>query len=214
MAKLIFIRHGESEANKAKVFAGQSNPVLTEKGKLQAELMCEWLISHYDIKHIYSSDLMRAYETALAISTKLKKDITKNPAFREIYAGNWQGKEYTLIMEKYPEEYGVWLENLGQAHPPKGESVKELGQRVVREVLNLAKKHKDETIVIVTHATPIRMLMTYLQFGDFDKASEVPWVPNASANVINFYNDGAEFELIGYDDYLEKEKSAFPSGII
>ncbi len=214
MTRLIFIRHGESEANRLQYFAGQSDPTLTEKGKAQAEKMAKWLSAHYQVAQIYSSDLVRARQSASPLAEMTRLPITPLPAFREIAAGEWQEKTFEVLQKQYAAGYETWLHDIGNAVTPGGESVKELGKRVIDEVFRLADKHQGETIVIVTHATPIRMLMTFFRYGAFDKANKVSWVPNTSATVVTMQDGKAEFERIGYDDYLEEEKSTFPSGIV
>lgn len=214
MTTLIFVRHGESEFNNIKSFAGQMNPSLTEKGKKQAQLMAQWLAANYKVDYIYSSDLTRAYQTAEGLAERLQMGIVKNAQFREINGGQWQGENYSVIKEKFSEEYSVWLNDIAKARPPKGETVEELANRIIKETFRLKEMHKGENIVIVTHATPIRLLMTFLQKGDISMAKETPWVPNASITVVVFKEDTAGFELIGYDAYLKDEKSGFPKGII
>lgn len=214
MTILIFVRHGESEFNNTKSFAGQMNPPLTQKGKKQAQRMAQWLAANYKIDYIYSSDLTRAYQTAEGLAERLQMRITKNAQFREINGGQWQGENYDKIKEKFPDEYSVWLNDIAKAQPPKGETVEELADRILKETFRLKEVHKGENVVIVTHATPIRLLMTFLQKGDISMAKETPWVPNASITVVRFKEDTASFELLGYDEYLREEKSSFPKGIV
>ena len=63
MTTLIFVRHGQSESNLAKVFTGQGNTKLTPLGRAQAERTAEYL-RDFPISRIYASDLDRAMETA------------------------------------------------------------------------------------------------------------------------------------------------------
>jgi hypothetical protein len=86
MTTFIFVRHGESETNRTKKFAGQANPSLTEKGLRQAEQMAQWLAANYCVDHIYSSDLLRAYQTADAFAKRTGGKVLENAAFREINA--------------------------------------------------------------------------------------------------------------------------------
>ena len=50
MTRLIFVRHGESEANLARTFAGHTNARLTEKGHTQAALTADYIAAHYQYK--------------------------------------------------------------------------------------------------------------------------------------------------------------------
>ena len=64
---LIMIRHGYSKSNKAFRFTGHLNIGLDERGKAQAEKLGEYFKNH-KIDKLYSSDLIRAYDTAKPIS--------------------------------------------------------------------------------------------------------------------------------------------------
>ena len=75
MTRIIFIRHGQSLANEQSRFAGHTNVPLTELGKAQAERAAEYIVKHEKIDKIYSSDLMRAHDTALPVSKLTKLPI-------------------------------------------------------------------------------------------------------------------------------------------
>ncbi len=214
MTKLIFVRHGQSVANLKQVFAGQTNPNLTEQGHRQAEALSDWIAENYKIDAIYSSDLIRAYNTARPIADKLKLSITKTEKLREIYSGKWQGVSYSEIKENYPQEYGVWLSDIGNVVCPGGESFVELAERVKAEVLSIAEKHSGQTVIITTHATPIRALMAEFEKGSITLAKDVPWTSNTSVSIAECENGILQFTLVDYTDYLSDLKSKFPSGIV
>ena len=188
------IRHGQSQANLDFRFAGQSDSPLTEQGVLQAERLTEWVAGHYTIDKIYSSDLCRAYQTAVPVARRMGLDIIKDESFREIFAGRWQGQAYELIKETYADDYACWLSDIGRARCTEGESGK--------------------TVLISTHATPIRAFQTVCQRGDVSFAKDVPWTANASVSVCVYEKGEFSFSLIGYNDYLADLKSKFPSGIV
>lgn len=68
MTKLIFLRHGESEYNRIKKYAGQLDVPLSEVGKQQAIIAGSYIAKNYKIDEIYSSNLSRAIETAQPIA--------------------------------------------------------------------------------------------------------------------------------------------------
>lgn len=215
MARFIFIRHGQSETNVTNCFAGQSNPSLTEKGLLQADLLAKWIAKTQKIDCIYSSDLTRAYQTASATAKKLGMKVVKDPAFREINAGLWQGVNYLVIKDNYKDIYDIWINDTINARLPEGESVKELGERIVAETLRLNEIHtKDETVMIFTHATPIRVVTTYFKDGNINDIKNTAWASNTSATVLNLNGETPVFELISFDDYLANETSVIPGDII
>ena len=71
MTNLIFIRHGESVANKDDVCIGHTDLDLSETGRIQAKLTAEYIVKNFKVDKIYSSDLKRAYNTAKAVGDML-----------------------------------------------------------------------------------------------------------------------------------------------
>lgn len=199
MTKIILIRHGESLGNLKKVFLGHTDWDLSEKGYKQAELAAKY-IDNYDIDVIYASDLKRAYNTADAVAKRRGMEIIKTEPFREIFAGDWEGKEYWELDEKYPDERFLWNHDIGNARCTGGESVRELEARVVAELYRIAERHKGETILIGTHATPIRVIKCHILGKDIKDAKDILWSPNASVTVLDM--DNKEIILDGYADYL------------
>lgn len=214
MTVFVMIRHGQSQANLDFRFAGQSDSPLTEQGIQQAERLAEWVTGQYCIDRIYSSDLCRAYQTAVPVARRMGLDIIKDESFREIFAGRWQGQAYELIKETYGDDYACWLSDIGRARCTEGESVRELAERVTLRMKELGEKESGKTILISTHATPIRAFQTVCQRGDVSFAKDIPWTANASVSVCVYEKGIFSFDLIGYNDYLDDLKSKFPSGIV
>lgn len=203
--KIIMVRHGYSKANLAKVFTGQSDIALTDVGLEQARLCgnffgvwcpCSaigeertekiWDYGISDISAVYASDLKRAYETALPIGEVLSIEVEKCEAFREIYAGEWEMMPFVDIDEKYPEQYGIWKNDIGRARCVEGESVADLSKRVLDAIRNVAVKHEGGAVVIVTHATPIRAACAAACGLDAHDMGRVSWVSNASISIFEF----------------------------
>ena len=84
--KIIIIRHGESLANAKRIYLGHTDWDLSEKGKEQARQVAEYL-SDEKIDVIYSSDLIRAYNTALPHAQRRGMKIIKSRGLREVYLG-------------------------------------------------------------------------------------------------------------------------------
>lgn len=214
MTQLILVRHGQSFANLQEVFAGQSDPDLTNQGSMQAKALCDWLIENYKIDCIYSSDLIRAYNTAKPVAEKLNLEIHTTEKLREIYSGEWQGLKYSEIKELYPQEYDVWLKDIGNVKCPNGETFKDLAKRVTDEIYRIGEEKSGQTVLITTHATPIRALQAIVEKGDTSFAKDIPWTPNTSVTVAEYEKGKLTFKLIGYNDYLLDLKSKFPSGVV
>ncbi len=199
MTKIILVRHGESLGNKNHRFLGHTDWDLSELGHMQAEKLSDYL-EGYHIDVIYSSDLMRAYNTVKPVADKKGMEIIKNTKLREIYAGKWEGLSYTEIDEKYGEDYDVWHKDIGKAVCSGGESVEELYERVISEYIKIGRECKGKTVLVGAHATPIRMIKCYLSGCGAAGAKDIFWAPNASVTVVDY--EESKILLDGYNDYL------------
>ncbi len=195
--KLLFVRHGQSTANSNDLFAGFSNFDLTELGYLQAQKTAEFIRENYRPTEVIASDLDRAFHTGEAVPKLMGIPITKNKNLREIFAGKWEGAKFSTLSIDFPEEYNCWIKNIGSFCCPEGESMAHLYERIVTEIKKISKENPNKTLVIATHATPIRVFMTYCKKYELGKMHEVEWASNASVTEVDFDSDTEEFSLIG-----------------
>ena len=189
MTRLIITRHGQSIANAECRFAGHSDFDLSELGYAQAELVGDYIASNFKIDCIYSSDLLRAYNTAVPTSKRLGLPIIPTTELREIYAGIWEGLTTDEIEEKYGRDFAVWRNDYANSRCTEGESTKEVYARVLATVRRLAEKHDGETVMLSTHATLVRALCAHAGGLDDSRVGEIPFTHNASINVFT-YEDG------------------------
>ena len=159
MTQLLIIRHGQSCANLDGVFVGHVNSPLSDLGKDQAEATANYIVSNYHVDAVYASDLERAFYTGNAVAQKLGLPITADDQLREIFAGDWEGVKFDDLSANYGEPYQLWLRDIGMAQCPNGESVAQLQNRFVGALRRIAQEHDGETVVIASHATPIRTFM-------------------------------------------------------
>ena len=211
MQTLIYmIRHGESIGNQKRDFLGFTDLSLTEKGEAQALSAARYLASiGFAPDAVYASPLCRAFRTTeLALSLIDAPAITPMDGLREIYAGEWENKNFDALDIEYPEERRLWREDVGNACPTGGEAVKDLYGRVVSTVLTIAKENLGKTVFIGSHATPIRSVETYARGLSADLMREVPWPTNASLSVYRF--DGERLFPISYsyDEFMKDDVAA------
>ena len=206
------IRHGFSEANNHHLFAGHSDFPLTETGKLQAE-RCADALKDEKIDVVYTSDLSRAFETALPVAKVHNLTVIPHKGLREIFAGEWEGKSFDRLDEEYPEGFGVWKKDLGRAHPDGGESVAELFARIIRTLGEIAKEQEGKTVCIATHATPIRTVCTAAMGGSAEDMSKIPWTPNASISIFEYENGIFTPIQTGIVDHLDGICTSLPSNV-
>ena len=202
--KLLLIRHGESEANRQRIFAGHLNVALVDRGIKQAEFAAGYIQKNYKIDKIYSSDLLRAYQTAECISKVTGIEIIQDPQLREIFAGSWEGNKLDRLIELFPEDFHVWNTDIGKTNCTNGESVKELGERIYNALSKIAKENIGKTVVVVTHATPIRVAETLFAKGCLDYMKDVPFVSNASLTEVIWKEAKFQLVVVGIDDYISE----------
>ncbi len=211
---LIFIRHGESEANYEHRFTGQSNAFgLTERGHMQAQAAAEALTDIL-VDVIVASDLRRAYDTAKHVADLRGMDVIPDEGFREIFAGKWEGQRFDDLPGLFPEDFGVWLSDIGAAVCTDGESVADLQVRVRAAVERIVRTYPDKTVVIGTHATPIRAMQCIWQNIPLSGMKDVPWVPNASITTVVYEADLSWHSLcIGDTAHLHGMETALPKNV-
>lgn len=203
MTRLILIRHGQSEANRVSGFTGHSHIPLSELGRRQAEKTAEYVEKNYKIDEIYSSDLLRAYETGAALSKKLgMMEIKTDKGLREIYAGVWEGLPFAEIPEKYPEDFKKWKEHIEYCKCTGGESVAEMHERILKTILRISKENEGKTVAVTFHSTPIRAIASYIKDGNINNMEETPWPSNASVTVVDVENGKMTMPIYSYDEHL------------
>ncbi|MEE0946482.1 MAG: histidine phosphatase family protein [Acutalibacteraceae bacterium] len=210
--RIYFIRHGQSLGNLNRAFLGHTNLDLSEKGYLQAEKTADFLSKCY-VDKIYTSDLIRAYNTAEALAKKIDFMPRRRMSMREIYAGEWENKKFDSLAVEYKDTYGVWLNDIGFARPDCGESVVEVQSRFLRAVSMVARISEGKTIAVFTHATPIRTFFAHIRGMGQGEIKNIPWPSNASVSLA-VYDKGTFREVYyGRDDFLGDLGTNMPGGV-
>ena len=210
MTKFILVRHGQSEANRQGRFAGHSDFPLSPLGLLQAEKTAEYILEHHHIDAIYSSDLKRAYSTALPVSKRTGIEIIPDTQLREIYAGDWEGLEFGEIAEKFSEDRHIWKNDIANSRCTNGESVRELAARIHTRLTEIGDENDGKTVLITFHATPIRSMQALWQNGDIESMKDIDWVPNASVTVAEYKNGSFTLISVGENAHLSELNTNLP----
>ena len=212
MTIVLLIRHGESEANSGGFFAGQYDAYLMPRGARQAKKTAEYIYKKYSPSKVYASDLKRALSTAMLISKLINKDIITHKGLREIDAGMWQRMTFDDLEKEFKDEYSIWLSDIGNARCSGGESVKELSERVMEALTQIAKENQGKTVAVATHATPIRAMQTLIEYGDISYMKNVPWTSNGSVTVLQ-YDGKWKCVSVSEDEHLGENKTVFPANV-
>lgn len=152
---LLLARHGESDWNQSKRWQGFADRPLTELGRQQAAALAERL-EETELDAVYSSDLLRARETAEIVARSKGQTIQMTPELREVDVGSWSGLTRAEAEARFPEGYARWLQ--GREGWEDGETYRQLGDRVVRAIQRIAKEHDGERVLVVAHGGTIRAI--------------------------------------------------------
>lgn len=197
LSRFLLVRHGETLWNKEFKYQGQSDIPLNGTGKLQALKLSERL-KHQKIDAVYASDLKRAMETAGIIAAPHGLDVFPAREMREMSFGIWEGCTFDEINEKWPGEIEKWRKDPYNLRPQGGETLSEVCKRTSRFLESIARKNPDKNILIVTHAGPIRALLSVILNLHYDLFWKFK-ISNASLTVVEY--DGQK-ELAQSDAFI------------
>ncbi len=195
--RIIAVRHGETDWNVETRIQGNLDIGLNEKGQWQARRLSLALAAREPIAAIYSSDLLRARDTARAIADATRRPLHLVAGLRERGFGLFQGKTYAEVEAQHPEEALRWRKRDPEWAPPQGESLLALRERVLDTARTLAARHLDEQIVLVAHGGVMDML--YRAATGMGLQAPRTWnLGNAAANRLLWSSEG--FTVVGWSD--------------
>jgi probable phosphoglycerate mutase len=199
------VRHAETEWHAEDKYAGHTEIALTKKGVDQSIHLANWA-STKNISSVYTSGLSRAIETARPSLNQLRMQSMVDTGLNEVNFGLIEGLNKQAFKENFPT---VW-ENF-QTHPattqfPSGESGEIALIRAEKSIMRIVKKQIEGEIMIVSHGTLIRLLLTYFLGKDLNSYRTIfPVIDNigVSSMVLNLKEDierpKFEFQLLCYN---------------
>jgi len=148
---IIFVRHGETDHNRARLLLGRADPPLTEHGSQQATLAAR-AVARMSPVRIVSSPLLRARQTADAIAAVTGHSVEIDERLIELDYGTWEG---TPLSDADAERVERWKRDSSFA-PPEGESLDAVGLRVAAFCLEASETSELLPLVAVSHVSPIK----------------------------------------------------------
>ncbi|MDT7553013.1 MAG: ribonuclease / adenosylcobalamin/alpha-ribazole phosphatase [Pseudonocardiales bacterium] len=156
--KLLLLRHGQTVLSIDRRYSGHGDPELTAVGMAQAAGAAARLGAVREITTVLTSPLQRARQTATAVAQATGAPLTVRPGLIETDFGEWEGLTFTEARDRDPELHAKWL-GAEDIAPPGGESFAAVRTRVADELASIVAEHEGETLVVVTHVTPIKMIL-------------------------------------------------------
>jgi probable phosphoglycerate mutase len=199
---VLLLRHGQTAMSVEKRFSGHGDPPLTPHGESQAKALGARLHGR-DVAAVWSSPLSRALETARALGLG---EPHVDDRLKETDFGAWEGLTFGEIQERYPAELAAWLAD-PSVPAPGGESFAQVTTRVRQARDALLAAHGGETVVVVSHVTPIKVLLRlaldapsalYRIHLDLASITRVDWYPDGNA-VVRTVNDVAHLDGLPSD---------------
>jgi probable phosphoglycerate mutase len=192
----LLLRHGQTPMSVQKRYAGRSDIPLTDVGLQQAAAAAKRLASA-GIDVIVASPLLRARQTADEVAATTGVPVVTDDGFRETDFGAWEGLTFAEVRERWPAEVSAWLADPA-VPPPDGESFVEVSERVAGALQRVLADRAGQTVLIVSHVTPIKMLVTtallappaalYRMHLDVAALCEIDWYADGPA-VLRSFND-------------------------
>ncbi len=155
--RVILLRHGQTSWNATGRFQGQADIELDERGRAQAE-QAALQLQHERPTRLYSSDLLRARQTAAAVEAVTGLTAQTDPRFREISVGSWEGWTLAEVMAEDPTYLEREIAGEDVRRSPTGESLGEVATRfrdALTEVVEDAAT--DDVVLVATHGLAVRV---------------------------------------------------------
>src|ERR1700687_2807073 len=183
-ARLILVRHGESEGNRDRTFTQHTDVPLTARGREQAHASAQSIAKRYKPTRVVASPFARARQTAEIIAGVVGLGVDIDAAFREQSFGVFAGQPYeSLLTDAAYHEGPRW-----QWRPQGGESLIDVYERVVPAFDQIARASVGHDVVIVSHGGVMLALCAYVTAAWDD----LTVTPNAGIVVVE--NRGGVYE--------------------
>ncbi|KAB1117545.1 bifunctional RNase H/acid phosphatase [Micromonospora aurantiaca] len=188
--RLILVRHGETERTVQKRYSGRGDVPLTGRGRAQAGATAARVAALApSVAAVVSSPLSRCTATAEAVAAQVgNPPVRTDDDLIECDFGVWEGRTFAEVREGWAAELDAWLASTRVA-PPRGESFVTVAERTGRAVDRLRSAYPGETVVVVSHVSPIKLVLRdALAAGD--AFLHRLYLDTAGISVLDLYPDG------------------------
>ncbi len=156
--RLFLVRHAETAWTRERRFTGWGDVPLTERGQAQAEAAARALAG-VQPSAVYSSPLERARMSAEIIAKPHRLDVTVSDAFREIGFGLWEGLTRDEVERRFPDAFLAWRDAPHTLTAHQGELLSGVADRVAAGLDAVQAAHSGATVIVVSHAVIIRLIV-------------------------------------------------------
>lgn len=198
MTEIYLVRHCEAMGNVERLFQGSTDLDISETGAEQLEYL-KRRFANIPLDKVYTSPLIRAYKTALAVIGDKKLTPIKCDGLREINGGIVEGRPFREAFGENPELAEIWDKHPQDFAPEGGEPMNDAYERIWSTIKEIAADNCGKTVACASHGGVIRCLLCRLLYGDISHLAEMGWSDNTAVTLLRF--GGEEMpEVVFYND--------------
>ncbi len=200
-ARLLLIRHAETDWNRLQVPQGHIDVPLNREGRAQAHALARRL-RNWDIHAIYTSDLSRAAETAAILGEVLGLVPIPAASWREIDLGGWGGLSDAELKLRYGDELAAVARG-EDVRRGGGETMAEVQIRAVKAFEELRQAHPRQTVALVSHGGVLKALICHLIGLELGRVGQLSTRGNAGLSIIEFDQGRPRLTLLNDTSHLD-----------
>jgi len=208
MTTVYLIRHAEAEGNLYRRIHGQYNSLVTTRGKKQiAELGKRFADTRVDF--VYSSDLLRARETAAVISGSHGLELVSTQQLREVNMGVWEDLTWGEVERFEPEQLEHFNNDPTLWKVDGCEDFYSLQRRLTSAIRGIAAKHDGKTVAVVSHGSALRTFMSGVLNVPPQEIKRIPHSDNTAVALLRIDKGSVTVEYQSDNSHLTEELSTF-----
>ncbi len=197
---LVLVRHGETDWNAEARAQGHADVPLNAVGRAQAQTVAP-VLADFAPTRLWSSDLVRAMQTADYVAAATGLPIERDPRLREYDVGKRSGLTATEFATSFPEEYAAWLAEDQSRLVPGEETTQQVRDRVVPALRDcLAGLAPGDTGVAVLHGACLKVAVMGLLGWPWELARSLQGPENCGYCVLSEHAVRGGLRLTSYNE--------------
>lgn len=192
-----------------RIFQGSTDLDISNDGAKQLEFLKK-RFENIHIDKIYSSPLLRAQKTALAIKGDKDTEIVLLKELAELHGGVVEGRKFAEAFATIEGLADAWDNHPQDFAPPEGESMRHAYERIWDTIKYIIENNQGKTIACASHGGVTRCLTCRLLTGDINKLKDIPWSENTAVMLIEA-DDNMNITLKYCNDVSHLPKELIPN---
>ena len=201
MTRLILVRHGHVAWHDPVRFRGRAELDLTERGRRQARVAALAVAAAWRLDAIYTSPLKRTRDTAAAIAAPFRLTPQPDDGLVDIDYGEWQGLTHDEARARWPREAETWFRHPHLAAIPGGETLAQVLARSTAALLQILRRHPDDTVAVVAHDSVNRVLLLFALGSPLSRYWRIEQDP-CSIDVLDFADGNFQVRGVNLTQHL------------